>query len=70
MVERDVFLMKPKHEYNFSQSWKEKRLLCESVFVQINKRLLILKIVERNVCPLKVKLQYHLSQWGEYIYGV
>ena len=42
MVEREVILMKPKHQYHLSQwgkcvygaqSWIEKRLLCESAFV-------------------------------------
>ena len=44
-MENEAFFMKPKHQYNLSQwgecvygalSWKEKRLLCEFVFVQID----------------------------------
>ena len=48
MVEREAFLMKPKHEYHLSQ-WgnsaygaqplKEKRLLCESIFILIKNEL-------------------------------
>ena len=48
MVERKVFLMKPKCQYNLSQ-WgecvygaqlgNEKRLLCESVFFQLKNKL-------------------------------
>ena len=34
----------------------------------IEKRTLILKIIERDVFPLKLKLQYHLSQRGECVY--
>ena len=32
-----------------AHSWKEKRLLCESMFVQIDRWTLILKMVERDV---------------------
>ena len=48
----DVFVMKSKHECHLSQwgewvygaqSWKEIRLLCESVFIPIDKRNLNLK---------------------------
>ena len=69
IVERDAFLMKPKHEYHLSE-WEErvympnhekKGLLCESVFVQIDERTLVLKVVERKVFLLKPKLQYNLS---------
>ena len=45
------------------------RLLCESVFVQIDDWKLILKIVEREVFLMKPNLQYHLSQWRELVYG-
>ena len=50
--------MKPKLQYHLSQwgkyvygaqSLKEKRLLCEFVFVQIDKRTLIIKMIERDV---------------------
>ena len=62
--------MKPKHQCHLSQlreyvydssSWKEKRLLCESVFVQIDERPLNLKMLEREVFLMKPKHQYHLS---------
>ena len=29
----------------------------------------ILKIVEREVFLMKWKHEYHLSEWGEYVYG-
>ena len=45
------------------------RLLCESMFVAIERRTWILKMVEREVSPLKPKHQYHLSQQGECVYG-
>ena len=48
---------------------KKKRLLCESMFVQVDGRTLILKMVEREVLSMKPKHQYHLSQWEEYVYG-
>ena len=53
MVERDVFLMKPKHQYRLSQwgecvygaqSWNEGRVLHESMFFPIEKWTLILKM--------------------------
>ena len=78
MVIIKVFLVKPKHQYYLSQwedyvkdaqSWKERRLLCESVFVQIDGCTLIPKMVERDVFLMKPKHQYHLSQWGEWICG-
>ena len=49
-----AFLMKPKHQCHSSQwgervygaqSCKERRLLCESMFVPIGKQTLILKMV-------------------------
>ena len=45
-----------------AQSLKVGRLLCESVFIPIEKWALILKMVERDVFLMKAKLQYHLSQ--------
>ena len=51
MVEKQVFPMKPKHqnhlsqwgEYDYgAQSWKEKILLCESTFIPIERKTLIL----------------------------
>ena len=52
MLEKEHFFMKQKHQYHLSQwvewaygaqSWNEKRILCESVFVSIDKWTLILK---------------------------
>ena len=48
---------------------KERRLLCESVFIPIKKWTLILKMVEIEVLHMKPRHQYHLSQWGEWTYG-
>ena len=51
-MERKAFPMKPKHQYHLfqwgewvylAQIWKERRLLCEFVFVLIDKWTLILK---------------------------
>ena len=52
-----------------AQLLKEKRLLCESVFIPIEKWTLILKMIKRDVFLMKPKLQYHLSQLGECVYG-
>ena len=47
LVTREVFLLKPKQQYHWSQrgecvygtqSWKERRLLCESMFITIERR--------------------------------
>ena len=55
-VEREVFLLKPMHQKRLlqqgecvysAQSWKEMILLCESMFILIERRTSILKIVER-----------------------
>ena len=70
--------MNTKHQYHLSQwgecvygakSWKERRLLYESMFVQIKLRTLILKMVERDVFLTKPKHEYHLFHWGEWVYG-
>ena len=51
-MEREAFLMKSKHQCHSSQYrkcvygallWKQRRLLCESMFVPINKWTLTLK---------------------------
>ena len=77
-VESDVFFLKPKHQNRLSQQvewiyraqWlNEWRLLCEFVFIPIEKWTLILKMAEREVFLMKPRHQYHLSQWGECIYG-
>ena len=52
-----------------AQSIKEKRLLCEFIFILIEKRTSILKVVEREVFLMKPKLQYHLSKWEKYVSG-
>ena len=48
---------------------KKKRLLCDSVFVKIDQRTLILKMVEREVFLMTPEDEYHLSQQGEWICG-
>ena len=77
MVEKDVFLVNPKHQYYLSQwgewicgtqSLKDKRLLSESVFIQSKNELLILTMVERYVFLMKPNHEYHLSQWEECVY--
>ena len=65
---REVFLMNPKHQYPLSlwgecvyvvQSWKERRLLCESKFIPIESRTSILQKAIRDVFVMKPKHQYH-----------
>ena len=77
-IEGKVFPIKPRYKYHLSQweecvygaqSRKERRVLCESMFILIERRILILKIVEREVFPIKPKHQYHLSQWKECVYS-
>ena len=67
MVEREVFLTKPRHQYHLSQwgecvygaqSWNERRLLCESVFIPIEKQALILKMAEGEVFLMKPTHQF------------
>ena len=59
---REVFLMKLKHQYHLSQwgewiggaqSIKERRLSCEFIFIPIEKRTSILKMVERKTFLMK-----------------
>ena len=68
MAIREDFLMKPKHQYHLSQreecvydahSWKERRLLCESMFNTIENRTSILMLVIKEACLMKPKHQYH-----------
>ena len=56
MVEREAFLMKPKPSMHLSQqgewifgtqSLKERGLLCESMFVEVDGQTLILKMEKR-----------------------
>ena len=70
--------MKPKHQCHLSQwvewvyhaqSWKEKRLLCESAFIPNDKWTLILKNGGKKSFLMKPKHQCHLSQWVEWVYG-
>ena len=67
MIKREVVLMKPKHQYHLSQegecvygaqSGKKRRLLCEYVFVQIDRRTLIIKTGERKVFLMKPRHQF------------
>ena len=64
MVGIEVFLMKPKHQFHLlqwvewvyvTQSWKERRLLCVSVFVLIDKQTLIQKNGEKTCFSYKIK---------------
>ena len=61
------FLMNPRHQYHLpqreewiydAQSLKERRLLRESKFIQIERWTLVLKMVEREVFVTKPKHQY------------
>ena len=67
MVKRKVFLKKLRHQYHLSQreewiygaqSVKERRLLCESMLIQIEIWTLVLRMVEGEVFVMKPKLQY------------
>ena len=71
MVGSEVLLIKSKYQCHLSQwqelvygaqSWKEKRLLCESIIILIDRRALILKMVEIEAFLMKPKHQCHLSQ--------
>ena len=50
-----------------AQSLKEKRLLCESVFIPIERWTLING--RKISCSYVTKASIHLSQWEEWIYG-
>ena len=54
--------MMPNHE-------KKRRLLHESMFIPIERRTSILKVVEIEVSLSKPKHQDHLSQWGECVHS-
>ena len=67
MVGSEVFLTKPKHQYHLSQwgecvcgahSRKERRLLRESMFIPIDRRTLILKVVGSKVFLMKARHQF------------
>ena len=64
----EVSLMTPKHQYHKSQrgervydaqSWNGTRLLYVSMFISIERRTSILKLITREVFLLKPKHQYH-----------
>ena len=64
MVEKQVFLMNPKHQNRLSQyeewvysaqSRKKRWLLCESMFISMEIRTSILKILEREIVLTKPK---------------
>ena len=78
MAEKQAFLLKPKHQILLSQwrecdysaqRWKERRLLCESMFIPIERWTWILKIVEKQVFLIKLKHQYQLSWQEDCVYG-
>ena len=78
MVGKQVFLMQQKHQNHLSQqekcdygtqSSKERRLLCESMFTLIEKWTSNLKMVEREVFLFKLKHQNCLRQ-GDYVYSI
>ena len=78
MVEKEVFLMKPKRQYylsqweecvNSAQSWKKEIIMWIQVYPNW-KRNFDSKMVENEVFLLKRMHQYHLSQWGECVYDV
>ena len=47
--------------------WKE--IICESIFVLIDKQNLTIKKVGRKAFLMKQKHECHLSQWRERVYG-
>ena len=78
MVESEVFHKKPKHQYHLSQrreclygahSWKEKRLLRQSMIIPIDKWTLMLKNGAKWRSSYGTRESTHLSQWGEWNYG-
>ena len=77
-MERKALLMKPKHQCDISQwvewvygaqSWKEKRWLCESVFILIDRWTMILKSGRERCFSYDTKASILLSQCGEWICG-
>ena len=69
MVEGEVFLTKPKCQNHLSQqvecvygaqSWIERILLCESMFLSTERRTSILKMAESDAFLMKTKHQNHL----------
>ena len=69
MVGSNVFVMKPKHQYHLcqweecvygAQSWKERRLSCESMIIPIDKWTLILKKGGKSSFSYEIKATIHL----------
>ena len=65
----EVLLMNLKHQYHLpqweecvygAQSWKDRKLLCESMFIPIERWTLNLKMVIGGAFLMKRRLQYHL----------
>ena len=54
LIKGNMFML-PNH-------WKKKRLLYESALVQIEERILILKMVKKDIFLIKLKHEYHLSE--------
>ena len=68
LVIREVFIMKPKHQYHLSQlgecvydaqSWNGTRLLYESMFIPNERCTSILKLIIGEVFLMRPKYQYH-----------
>ena len=77
MLGRDVFLMKPKHQFFYIKEendfmvpnhWKKGDYYVNSSLSNW-KTNLNLKMVKRDAFLAKPKPQYLLSQWGECVYG-
>ena len=78
VVEIEVFLIVPKHQNRLSQQWvcvyyaqpwKERRLLCESMFIPVERRTLILNMAEREVFLIIPRHKNCLSHQRNYVYG-
>ena len=80
MVEKKVFLAKPKHENHASkqqkcvysaQPWTEWRLSWESKFVPFYWWILFIReVVEIKAVHAKPNHENNVSQWGESVYSV
>ena len=78
MVGRKAFLRKSKHQCHLSlwrewvygtQSWKETRLVWESMFISNEKWNLILKNSGKRSFSYETKAPMSFIPWGEYVYG-
>ena len=74
MVGNKIFLMNPKHQCHLSkwgecvyssQSWKERTLLHESMFIPIDRQNLILKNGGKWSLSFETKASIHLSELGK-----